>query len=1715
MLNGIPGVIALLGLEEYESTPVLVLEDIGADSLDIIMSDSGLNLEESLTIAIQTAEILGRIHKADITHKDINPSNIIYNRHRDELKIIDFGIASVLSVENPAFSGPAAMEGTPAYISPEQTGRINRSVDYRTDYYSLGATLFKLVTGELPFDAQDPLAVLHKHFATTPPDPRERAPSLPVSVALVIRKLLSKNAEDRYQSAAGIVSDLRECLMHVREGTDDPDFRTGCEDIPERLRAPETLYGRDRDIQALLSEFEEIRHGGTRLTWVTGDPGIGKTSLVRELCAPIELKGGIFITGKCDQYKRSLPYQAISDALRELVRQLLTESDDKLEEWRRKLLSAIGPNGKLITDVVPEIETVIGAQPALPELGPDESRNLFHHVFLSFLGVLASPDHPLVIFLDDLQWADSSSLSLLRRVLEDRRSSCLYIIGSYRNTETDKSDPPGMAPDSVKPDRTPGTHIQLRPLTSDEVFLMIGDTLFRRDEDARLLAELVHEKTGGNPFFIKEFIKALADDGLIRFDLRRGEWQWDEHEIRLRSVTDNVVALMSARLARYGSETGEVLQHAAALGNRFDLEALTLACRLAEKEIIRRLREPLKEGLILPLGQGWKSVQHGTFTAVDRSGIEFRFAHDRVQQAAYALIPQHEIERMHLRIGLCLLEGIPRANRSKRIFDIVSHLNAAGIIPHHVLSGEGAAELNLEAGLKAKAGTAYDASAHYFAAGMSFLGEGAWQTHYDLMLELMMHAAETEYLRTDFDAMERLADQVVRHAVTVVDSARVRKIQIQALVARNENRKAIRLGLSVLREMGLRFPDRPTRLGLAFSYLGFRAALMRRDADDLAALPPMSDETTRAATTILAGVASAAYVTVPNLVPLIAFRLVRLSLKKGIAPATAYACTGCGLILCGVMNRIPEGHRFGRVALRLLDRPTGDDLKAKTLFAVNCFTRHWKEPLTDTLPPLKDSYRMGLQTGDIECAAVSAFMHSRYAYFAGKELDVLEQEMAEHGSAIDRLKYESPLHAHRMTHQAVHNLMGRSETLTDLAGEIYDEHEWLPLHIRQDDARAMLLYHFNKTVLAYLFGRYDQALYHADLGEAFIHKGRGTFTVCVLNLYQTLSCLAACSEATGKERNRLMRSARRNLKQMNRWAAHAPMNFRHKYLMMEGERLRVLGKADAAIDCFGKAAELAKKHGFMQEEALAKELAGRLLIDEGRGHSAASYLMEARYTYERWGASAKVRHLARTFSSHLPVRAVSGDPTDQDLTTLSHSLPITITASGERLDLASVVKASQILSGEIMLGKFQGELLKVVMENAGAERGALILVSEGRPVIEALGSVDPLHIDVMCSAPIREDCEVPASVVNYVLRSGETVVLDDASENGDFKNDAYIRRTGARSILCIPLARQARTNAIVYLENNLVTGAFTPDRVKVLTLLGSQAAISLENARLYQDLERRVAERTEQLRSTNAELRSEIARKEVAQRSLLEAKMAAETASRAKTDFLAAMSHELRTPLNAIIGFSELLAEEAYGPLNESQKLYMRQVLDAGDHLLTLINNVLDMAKVESGKMAPQLAPVRLDDLISDSLLIVKDRAQIRGITVETAIDDELADASVQADPVKLRQVMFNLLSNAAKFTPEGGTITVKVEKNSEELTISVSDTGIGIEPHDRERIFDPFEQLDPQNAMGQGTGLGLALTRRLVELHRGRIWVESSGKGSGSTFIFTLPWDRRPAHDS
>ena len=1750
---GSKGVVKAAELKTHHNKPCLIMEDFEGRDLKYLktsQNEKPWDMEIVLTLGIKITNSLGEIYKAKIIHRDIKPDNILYNPKTGILKLGDFSSAGTILRENPELSNSQIMAATMAYMSPEQTGRMNRMVDWRTDFYSLGVTLYELATGTLPFVYDDPMEMIHAHIARIPASPHKINTKIPIMLSRIILKLMDKNAEQRYQSAYGLRYDLKQCLVQLNNSYASELFELGIKDISDRLVIPGKLYGRDNEIKIVTTGFKKICSGSNRMLLVTGEAGSGKSSLINEVQKSMARERAYFISGKFDKLKR-IPYGALIQAFGSLLRKILFEDDHHLSVWRKKLSNVLTPNGRIIIDIIPELELIINKQPPVPVLGPVENENRFIYVFENFINTFISKDHPLILFLDDLQWADPASLNLIKMVLS-LTPRYLYIIGAFRDNEVVPGSPLRTTLQEIKNNGTEMETIVLSLLTKTHVNQLTAETLLCSVDKATPLSDLCFAKTRGNPFFLNQFMLSLFHKNFI-FQ-KQGKWEWEYEKIQQSDITDNVADLMIHKIYGLSRNAQKILRYASCIGNQFDLHTLSIFHGKSHAETAVDLAELLEEELILPLDASYKYMSQVPIslespesrTAFNKlNNCRYRFLHDGVQQAAYSLIEEKIKKKIHLKIGEQLLKNIDQQDMKDGIFDIADHLNLGCELITETHKKDRLAQLNLTAGEQAKKSAAFDRAWEYLTAGINILGENAWVTQYDLTRHLYEQAAETAFLCGRFQQMEDLIFNVMEHAKTILDTIPVYKIKIQALTAQHQLRAAAETGLSILRKLGVCFPEKPGKLQRLLGYLKTKIILMGKSHTDLINGRTMTDAYALATLDIMQTMGFSVYAAAPETAPLFIFKGVCLSVKYGNTSFSSIFYGYYGIILCGMIKNIRSGYEFGKTSLRLLNKFNAMEFEAKTEVVFNFFIRHWKEPLSASLHPLKNAYKKGFQTGDFEFAAAAASQYAYFSYFAGIKLPKVAKRASRYNKIIKKLKQKSWQLYNKRTWQTALNLMECSETPTLLTGDVFNEKKVLDHYIKENNRTGICSLYINKLILCYLFHEYNNAVENAARAERDLIALTSHAVIPVFNFYDSLAHLALFHKSSKQQQKKILQKVAQNQKKMKQWASHAPANYYHKWCLVEAVRSGILEKKSQALKLYKSAIDGAKKNNYIQEQALANELASVFYLKAGEHDKAQQYITEARDCYETWGAVAKVSQLNETYpellsKNHLnahfngsewnsiaeasctqksSTQKTSNEPDPFDDVHVKASPVLTSQRTDtstfmekSTLDLASAIKASQIISREIQIEKLIANLMEIIVKNAGAQQGFLILKSNASLTIEAQYHVDKQKSVVMQPVSVDAFSDISKDIVHYTARTKKSIVLDDALNKGKFTADSHVIKTRQKSILCAPLVHQGKLNGIIYLENNLVPGAFTKERLEILFLLCSQAAISLENAKLYKTLqnynnvlEEKIEERTDDLKKSIETIKR-------TQDQLIQSEKLA-----ALGRLVAGIAHEINTPVGIAVTTASLLKDKTDDFIDklESKTLkrsHVNKYTETAENASTLILTNLSRAvkiihgfkQVAVDQTSEERREFNLKSYIEDILASLAPK--LKKLTPKITIHCP-EDLILTSFPGAFSQIITNFVMNSlihgfeAKNT---GEITFDIHTDNDTIIFCYMDNGKGIEKENIEKIFTPF--FTTRRSKG-GSGLGMHIVHTLVTQTLGGTVSYTPGTEKGVKFTIELPF--------
>ncbi|WNG27395.1 AAA family ATPase [Cystobacter fuscus] len=1693
-LQDVRGVARPYACERLGERPVLLLERVQGQTLSE-STGQPLELSRFLRLALSLTSTLGEVHCRNVIHKDIKPSNIMVEPS-GEARLIDFGVATLQKVEHLDAAPTHLIEGTLAYMSPEQTGRMNRVVDYRTDFYSLGVTFYELLTGQRPFQGKDALEWFHAHMARQPRPPHELNPQVPPALSAVVLKLLAKTAEERYQSTEGLQADLERCREALGQGV-QAVFTPGTQDTPHRFQLPQRLYGREAQVSTLLEGFERVaRTGRPELFLVSGYSGIGKSSVVHELHKPVVERRGFFLSGKFDQFQRDIPYVTLAQTLQGLVQQLLAGSEEELARWRERVNHAWEGDGQALVDLVPQLEVLVGPQPALQEVSPSEAQRRFYRVAHQFLSVFATREQPLVVFLDDLQWADLASLQLLAQMLSRPESLPVLWIGAYRDNEVSASHPLMPVLEEVRKAGASVTDLRLEPLSVAQVEQLVGDTL--PGAGAEMVAPLsarVHEKTGGNPFFLLQLLVALHQDGLL-VRVPGGGWRWDAEGVRARGYSENIVDFMVGKLRQFPPGTQHLLRLAACVGNLFSLQLLGTLAHLGEVGDVEQGLEPvLQEGLL-----------------VRTSPEQYRFLHDRLQQAAHSLLSEAEREAVHLRIGRLLLESLSPEQLRESLFDVVSQLNAGMALMEDPAERHQLARLNAEAGDKARAAVALPRAISYFSTAFTLIPGDPWETNPALAFQLQLEQARCEFMHGNLAEARRLVEELRPRARTPPDTVAVYILKQNIHFAAGEDQEGLTCMLECLSLLGMPLSREPTQEEAVAAYEEVWALLGERPIESFIELPPMTDPDMRLVVSALFKLFFSAASANQNLVTISLSRMVSLTLRHGFVDAVVSGYSWFGLIAGAFFKQYREGIAFGMLALGLVERYNLSTSRGDVLFCMQ-YSSPWTQPLPEVQEITLRALHHSIQVGDTMPAAYCSLYSVTNRFAMGHDLEEVHQESLVRGEFLRKTAFLEPQDQFLLVQRYVQQLRGLSLSFGTLNGDGFDEQSF-EARIPKSMTRTWCSYWIIKLQSRFMCGDYAEARGAADKGAKSLWVLKDIFHLCGFHLYRALS-LAACFEgATPEQQQRFLEDIQRDQQQLAEWAGHCPQNYHAPERMVSGELARLAGRPDIATRAYEEAIRSARENGATQYVALASELAANLWRTQQAPIVAHAFARESWAAYRQWGARGKVQHLESLWP-HLS----SSSATTDALTTSS--------TDSTHIDALTVVKAQQAVSSEIVLERLVTTLLRAAIENAGAQRGALLLPDGDSLSVAA-------HSD---ASPEQVTQALPWTLLSYVRRTREHVLIGDASLPHPFSSDAWLAQSGARSVLCLPLLRQEQFSGVLYLENNLATNAFSPARLALLGHLASQAAISIENARLYADvqharmelrraneeLEQRVEERTRELKQAQARLvdtAREVGMAEVASNVLhnvgnvltsavvnlemMRQSLGSSRVGRVKqtaallvaqrdnlADFLTSSTRGRHLPDYLTALGEEMMREQMR--LMEDMEVMNRHL----EHIRAIVQ-----VQQTYAKSALMTEECELSLLIDDALRIQLAALQRHGVTVHRELSPV---PPVTVDKHKVLQILINLISNAKQALepmPEGRrNLWVRLSAQGPVARIQVVDDGVGIAPEVKGKLFS-----HGFTTRKDGHGFGLHSSALAAQLLNGRLTIDSAGPGQGAVTTLELP---------
>jgi predicted ATPase/class 3 adenylate cyclase len=1430
-----PNILGTIGVELFENRLALIREDIVGENLQVFLEGRGLELDIFFTIALQMARAILALHSERIIHKKISSSNVLINRANKQVKLAGFSIATEMTREPLLPNEQDIAEAELAYISPEQTGRMNRTLDYRTDFYSLGAVFYELLTGRPPFVTNDTMELIHCHIAIQPKPPRELRPVIPEMLSALVMKLLSKNEDDRYQSANGLLWDLELCYNLYTTGGVNPIFSLGCKDVSDQFRIPGKLYGRTEELDQLVQAFQVVEKGRSQVLMVNGYSGVGKSRLVNHFEKTITGRGGFFIAGKFDQFKRDVPLSALLAALRVLVRQLLGKSENQVAQWRNKLIEAVGISGQLIIDVVPEVELLIGHQPAVPDLPVIEANNRFNESFSRFIRIFATPEHPLCIFLDDLQWMDTTTRQWIEAQLSDQSLAYFLFIGAYRDNEVTASHPLMLMIDRLKQNRIDIKSIHLEALSLPTLTDMVADTLAATRERCLELATLVHQKTGGNPFFVRQCLLSLYERGAIYFEPNNQLWSYNLEKVHKAEISDNVLGLMTQLIQRLPAEVQNILKFAACIGSQFSLQTLSIVSEEDFSTVTEHIGVAVQQGLVVPVNsQNKESLE------------QFTFLHDRVQQAALSLLPEQEKKIVSLQIGRLLLKGIENLENDENIYNVADHLNAAADLVTDHNEQVKIVYVNLAAGSRAKRAAAFQPANLYITQAMNLLPAEIWDNPSTLTAELLLQRAESEHLCGNNDEARKLYEQALIHATGTIERAKIYQRQIHYYTNLRKFKEAYEAGREAVLQLGVKLPSKFVLPLLVKDLVLYRLLRGRREIKDILNLPEMQDEKLKMAILLMSTFARAAYQLKPELCVAVCTRMVNICLRHGNTEGGFIGFMALGPIFFGaVLKQKQTGFEFGQLTLNLVEKYKSIAFKAETNFVVGYFAMPWRRPANEMEAYWQVAYEAGLQTGDFFHASCACCGTIQSYYMRGVSFNEIMKESDRYLEFLQRINNNEGVLTINAVRQSIRNLRGETVSPTSYSDDTFIEEDYIN-SLRSFGSRHFAHYYFiNKMQTLYLWKEYDKAYEVSLLSDNYLKDSPGMMHTAEHYFYKALIICALFPKSSSSKQRQWKRTLHKIRYDFKKFADECPSNFLHKRQLLKAEIEVVQGNNTEAETLYAASIESALKYGYKNIYALASARLVIFYTSTAKRRMAAFHLQDAVYSYNNLGATAYGAYLVKSYPElieHTFDKKLLNETarnSDEQSTGNEGTVP---------LDLETVLKSSQAISREIRLKDLLSTLMKIIIENAGAQRMVLLLMKDDKLFVtaECLAGSDP--VEVINEISLENYTLLAKAVVNYVARTHDPVILEDAVNAGTFTNDVYIHDYQITSVLCAPLVQQGKLTGVIYLENNLTYAAFTKERIDLVILLSGQMAISIENALLYENLEEKVKERTRELK---------------------------------------------------------------------------------------------------------------------------------------------------------------------------------------------------------------------------------------------------------------------------
>lgn len=1713
-LNRIKSPLTIKALEliitDHQS--ILVLENWRGVSLAELIKNQDIDLFTGLTLAVQTAQGIGEIHQTNIIHKDIKPQNVLVNANLSEIKIIDFGIASLVSREVQQIINPDLLEGTIAYISPEQTGRMNRAIDYRTDIYSFGVLLYQLFTKKLPFSGPNAKEVVHQQIAVLPTPPHIVNPDLPEVLSSIIMKCMAKNAEDRYQSVFGVKNDLEMCLRSFEKYGFVENFPAGEHDVYDHFHISQKLYGREKEIQELNKCVEESSKGIFQIVMVRGYSGVGKTSLVHEIHKQIIEKNGYFISGKFEQFKKHVQYFALKEAFQDLIQQLLTESEERLDTWKQKILEAVGANGQLIVDLVPEIQHIIGEQPPVVEVSIAEAENRLNYTLSNFIEVFLSEKHPVLLFLDDLQWIDDASLNFIKFITKDISHKYLLLIGAYRDQEVDSYHILNVFLQDKYLNKFKLKVIDVKPLTHRALEELIQDSLRLTGSQVQKLIPTIFAKTRGNPFFVIQFLKLLYVNGILNFDSIHQTWTADIARIEEMPLSDNVIDLMSQKLKTLKPETQMLLRLGAAIGNHFTLKCLAEIYGSSMFKTLGDLEQARQEELIL-------MKVHPNET----ENIFFVFQHDRIQQAAYELIPENELEKIHYTIGKKLLQ-LAGDKVYEQIIEIVTQLDDGLTCIQSEEEKLHIAILNVEAGRKACQLAAYAMGQKYLSIGLDLLGKNAWDNNYELCFSLYENLIICMQMNGETEKAEILLKDIFNHAKSKHDKGRLYCLKLSMLSQRGQMTEALTIGAEALSLFNIYIPEHPSKLGLYSSFIWVAARFLIKKPENYPRVHKVNNEDVTTIVQICSALFAASYIAGREEIFLyIILLLNKLTLKYGNLEYSAVALVALGGLLTKEnLNKISWGVKLGNMAKAMILSYPNSRGAALWSFCHLYFFERWNSHAKEQLDFIQETYKKQIESGNLQWAGYTQELEIFTLIKCGENIDLILGKLEQIMETQSSQYIIQSIASNMIYHEFLLKLKGVDE---DLFNKNYQEKHQTEIKDIAKSTSSILQQFYScvfRLVLVYLR---EAPLIDAQIISNEIARYEDKFPASLF--WDVAFFYDGLVNASLYEENHSKAAWKKfitHYKRFEYWAKYSP-SYKHQYFLLAAEKARLENNFLTAVENYEMAIKLAEQGSYLQDHALACKLLARFYIKtkkrmrESSAFLARHYMQKSYDLYLKWGAAEIAQILRNSYQKYLATDEKNIFSTETRSSTLD--LMDTLISSQQEFDFEAIIEATQVLSHEIVLTKLIQSLLHIVIINAGASR--VLLITKESNKLQVRAELTAEQESATLSNIFLEEISDKAgvSIIKYVARSKTYLLYNDVIHEASLTKDPYIVKAMPSSILCMPLLYQGILYGILYLENTNLAGAFTPHRVRILNLLSSQMAISLNNAHFYATLENKVRERTQAISEKNNKLEQTLKALHAAQTQLVEQEKLASLGM-----MIAGISRKLKNPLNFIVNFSDISLELIEDLLHDLEQSEIRNIpgmksisAEIRDNLgkvklhASRVDGIIDAMIMHSRPPDSEAIMAKIPDLLDQAINVMnaayRKKSPPQKVEIERQYDANIPEIKVFAG--NLVRTFIHLLDNAFYFTLEKKKdnpdfvphVKLRIENLEQEIKISIEDNGPGIPASNLDKVLEYFFTTKSTKA---GAGLGLSIAHDIItKLHGGRMEIQSE-VGLYTRFIIFLP---------